>query len=39
MTIDGISLPTLEVGFAWPDSDAAIAHAIVRIDQMKHKLS
>jgi hypothetical protein len=23
MTIDGISLPTLEVGFAWPDSDAA----------------
>jgi len=27
VAIDGVSFSTLEVGFAWPDPDAAIADA------------
>jgi hypothetical protein len=33
VVIDGMSFPTLEVGFAWSDPDAAIAHAKAYIDQ------
>ena len=33
VVIDGISFPTLEVGLAWSDPDAAIAHAKAHIDQ------
>lgn len=33
VVIDGMAFPTLEVGFAWPDPDAAIADAKAHIDQ------
>jgi hypothetical protein len=33
VVIDGMSFPTLEVGFAWSDPDAAIAHAKAHIDR------
>jgi hypothetical protein len=33
VVIDGISFPTLELGFAWSDPDAAIAHAKAQIDR------
>ncbi|MGX9429116.1 MULTISPECIES: hypothetical protein [Bradyrhizobium] len=33
VVIDGISFPTLELGFAWSDRDAAIAHAKAQIDR------
>jgi hypothetical protein len=33
VVIDGMQFPTLEVGFAWPDPDAAIADARVHIDR------
>jgi hypothetical protein len=35
--IDGVLFSTLEVGFAWSDPDAAIADAIVQIEQLKLK--
>jgi hypothetical protein len=35
--IDGIVFPVLEVGFAWPDPDAAIADAKFQIDQLRLK--
>jgi hypothetical protein len=35
--IDGMSFPTLEVGFAWSDPDAAIAHAKAHIDQNRQR--
>jgi hypothetical protein len=33
MVIDGELFPTLEVGFAWSDPDAAVADAKVHIDR------
>jgi hypothetical protein len=33
VVIDGIPFPTLEVGFAWSDPDAAIAHAKAHLDR------
>jgi len=33
VVIDGIIFPTLEVGIAWSDPDAAISHAKVYIDR------
>jgi len=35
VVIDGLLFATLEVGFAWPDADEAIAHAKTRIDRFK----
>jgi hypothetical protein len=35
--IDGVSFPTLEMGFAWPNPDAAIADAKTRIDALKRR--
>jgi hypothetical protein len=37
VVIDGMSFPTLEVGFAWSDPDAAIAHAKAHIDQNRQR--
>jgi hypothetical protein len=37
VVIDGVLFSTLEVGFAWSDSDAAIADAITQIDQLRLK--
>ena len=34
VVIDGISFPALELGFAWSDRDAAIAHAKSQIDRL-----
>jgi hypothetical protein len=33
VVIDGELFPALELGFAWSDPDAAIADAIIHIDQ------
>ena len=33
MVIDGELFPTLEVGFAWSDRDAAVADAMAHIDR------
>ena len=33
VVIDGIAFATLDVGFAWHDPDAAIAHAKSHIDR------
>ena len=33
VVIDGISFPAIEIGFAWPDRDAAVADAKTLIDQ------
>ena len=35
--IDGVSFATLEIGFAWPSPDAAIADAKIQIDQLRLK--
>jgi hypothetical protein len=35
--IDGVAFPRLEVGFAWPDPDAAITDAKNHIDRFKHR--
>ena len=32
-----LCFPTLEVGFAWYDPDAAIEHAKAHIDRFKHR--
>ena len=32
VVIDGVSFPVLELGFAWPNADAAITDAISHID-------
>lgn len=37
VVIDGVLFPTLEVGFAWSDSEAAIADAKGRIDQFRQR--
>ena len=35
VVIDGLPFDALEVGFAWPDRDEAIAHAKTQIDRFK----
>src|SRR3982074_1462367 len=35
VVIDGLPFAALEVGFAWPDSAEAIAHAKTHIDRFK----
>jgi len=37
VVIDGLAFPTLEVGFAWSDPDAAIADAKAHIDQIRKR--
>jgi hypothetical protein len=37
VVIDGVLFPTLEVGFAWSDPDAAIADARAHIDQFRQR--
>jgi hypothetical protein len=37
VVIDGMSFPTLEVGFAWSDPDAAIADAKAHIDRFRQR--
>ncbi|MBU6459076.1 MAG: hypothetical protein KGQ48_16310 [Bradyrhizobium sp.] len=32
VVIDGVVFPILELGLAWPDPEAAIAHAVSHID-------
>jgi hypothetical protein len=39
VVIDGTSFTALEVGFAWPSSDAAVADAKQRIDYLKRYTS
>ena len=39
VVIDGLSFPTVEVGFAWSDPDAAIADAIAHIDRFKPRFA
>ena len=39
VVIDGMSFPTLEVGFAWSDPEAAIADAKAHIDRFKPRFS
>jgi hypothetical protein len=35
--IDGVSFPTLEVGFAWSSPDAAVADAKAQIDWLNRR--
>jgi hypothetical protein len=35
VVIDGVLFPTLEVGFAWSDPDAAVADAKAHIDRFR----
>jgi len=37
IAIDGVLFPALQLGFAWPNSDAAVADATKRIDQFRHR--
>ena len=37
LVINGYAFPTLEVGFAWDDPDAAIADARHHIDRFGHR--
>ena len=37
VVIDGLAFPTLEVGFAWSDPDAAIADAKAHIDRIRQR--
>ena len=37
LVINGYAFPTLEVGFAWDDPDAAIADARRHIDRFRHR--
>ena len=39
VVIDGMSFPTLEVGFAWSDPEAAIADAKAHIDRFQPRFS
>ena len=35
VTIGGVTFPTLEIGFAWPDPESATADAKNQIDRLK----
>ena len=37
LTIDGVVFATLEVGFAWPDPETALADAKSQIERLKLK--
>jgi hypothetical protein len=37
LAIDGVLFPAVEVGFAWPDRDAAIADAKHHIDRFRRR--
>jgi hypothetical protein len=37
VVIDGMQFPTLEVGLAWPDPDAAVADAKAHIDRLARR--
>jgi hypothetical protein len=37
--IDGMAFPTLEVGFAWSDPEAAIADAKAHIDRFSPRFT
>jgi len=37
VAIDGVLFPAMEVGFAWPDRDAAIADAKHHIDRFRRR--
>ena len=37
VVIDGVSFPEIEVGFAWPNADAAIADAKTRINYLNRR--
>ncbi len=37
VVIDGMAFPTLEVGFAWSDQDAAMADAKAHIDRHRQR--
>jgi hypothetical protein len=37
VVIDGVLFPTLEVGFAWSDPDAAITDAKAHIDRFRRR--
>jgi hypothetical protein len=37
VVIDGVLFPTLEVGFAWSDPDAAIADAKAHVDRFRRR--
>ncbi len=39
VVIDGVTFTALEVGFAWPDAEAAVADAKLRIDYLKRYTS
>ena len=39
MVIDGLSFPTLEIGFAWSDPEQAIADAKAHIDRFKPRFA
>jgi hypothetical protein len=39
IAIDGVLFPALQLGFAWPNSDAAIADATMRIDQFRQRFA
>jgi hypothetical protein len=39
VVIDGVTFTALEVGFAWPDAQAAVADAKLRIDYLKRYTS
>jgi len=39
VVIDGMLFPTLEVGFAWPDPDAAVADAKAHIDRFEQRFA
>jgi hypothetical protein len=36
--LDGVLLPALNVGFAWPDPETAVADAKVQIDHLSEKI-
>ena len=38
VVIDGLPFAALEVGFAWPDPEEAIAHAKNHIDRFKARI-
>lgn len=39
VVMDGLSFPAIEVGFAWPDPQMAVADAKAHIDRLKPRLA